>query len=349
MLAEKLKILVEHDDLSYWVDCDSSRLIKDLRSYSVVVLICDVNTRPYADKLSENIENFIVEEIPQGENSKSFSQLEKSCESLAGRVNRKSAVVAVGGGVVGDFGGFLSAILLRGLDFFLVPTSLLAMVDSSIGGKTAINLEKGKNLVGSFVTPKGLWINFESLNTLPKEHFDSGFGEMIKHALLQSPELFKKTLEVFSKGDSFEELVFESIKVKKSIVEQDFKESGLRQCLNIGHTVGHALEMHYELKRAHGLCIWEGLIIEHRMAHMMGYLEGNWLNSIESVWKSMGYESFQGDSKDLRKFLMKDKKNHSGEIRFSFCSCPGKLAWFDGKPVKGLKPETFFQLLEAAL
>ncbi len=349
MLTKELQILVEHNDLSYWVDSNSNRLIKDLQSYPRVVLICDLNTRPYADQLSENFENFIVQEIPEGEISKSFRQLEEVCESLAGNINRKTAIVAVGGGVVGDFAGFLSAILLRGLDFFLVPTSLLSMVDSSIGGKTAINLEKGKNLVGSFVTPKGLWINFESLNTLPKEHFHSGFGEMLKHALIKSPELFQKTLRTFLDGDSLEDLIFESIRVKKSIVEQDFKESGLRQCLNLGHTVGHALEMYYELKRAHGLCIWEGLIIEHRMAEMMGYLEGDWLDSLESAWKSLGYKGFQGNPKDLRNFLMKDKKNDSGEIKFSFCSYPGKLAWFNDKPVKGLKPQKFFELMEAVL
>ncbi|MEE2923956.1 MAG: 3-dehydroquinate synthase family protein [bacterium] len=349
MLPRRLQILVEHGDLSYWVDSDPSRLLEDLHSYSKLVFLCDSNTRPYADELSQNFQNIIIEEIPAGEDSKSFRQLEKSCENLVGKIDRKTSIVAVGGGVVGDFGGFLSAILLRGLDFFLVPTTLLSMVDSSIGGKTAINLKNGKNLVGSFVTPKGIWVNFKSLNTLPSEHFQSGFGEMLKHALLKSPELIEKTLQELARKDCLEELIFESIKVKKYIVEQDFKELGLRQCLNLGHTVGHALEMYYKLNRAHGLCVWEGLIIEHRIAELLGYIEGDWLDAIESAWKSLGYKSFSGDPKDLRTFLIRDKKNHSGEIKFSFCSRPGKLALFDGKPVLGMKPEKFYELLEAAL
>ena len=349
MLPAKLQILVEHDDLEYWVDSDASRLLEGLRSYSKLVFLCDSNTRIYADELSSNFHNFTIEEIPAGEDSKSFLQLEKSCENLVGKIDRRTAIVAVGGGVVGDFGGFLSAILLRGLDFFLVPTSLLSMVDSSIGGKTAINLKKGKNLVGSFVTPKGIWVNFNSLSTLPEEHFHSGFGEMLKHAVIKSPELVDKTLQGLARRDSLEELVFESIKVKKHVVEQDFRELGLRQCLNLGHTVGHALEMYYQLNRSHGLCIWEGLIIEHRMAGLLGYLETGWLEPIESAWNALSYESFNGNPKDLRTFLMKDKKNHSGEIKFSFCSYPGKLALFDGKPVLGLKPEKFFEVLENVL
>ena len=139
------------------------------------------------------------------------------------KIDRRTAIVAVGGGVVGDFGGFLSAILLRGLDFSLVPTTLLSMVDSSIGGKTAINLKKGKNLVGSFVTPKSIWVNFKSLSTLPEEHFHSGFGEMLKHAVIQSPDLLAKTLQCLTQRDFLDELVFESIQVKKSVVERDFQ------------------------------------------------------------------------------------------------------------------------------
>ena len=119
--------------------------------------------------------------------------------------------------------------------------------------------------------------------------------------------------------------------------------------MNLGHTVGHALEMYYQLNRAHGLCVWEGLIIEHRIASMLGHLEASWLKPIEEAWKALGYESFNGNPKDLRAFLLKDKKNQSGEIKFSFCSYPGKIALFDGKPVLGLKPEIFFELLEAVL
>ena len=349
MLPKKLQILVEHDDLNYCVNSDSTKFLSDLHSYPKLVFICDSNTRIYADELSSKFHNFIIEEIPVGEASKSFLQLEKTCDNLVGKIDRRTAIVAVGGGVVGDFGGFLSAILLRGLDFFLVPTTLLSMVDSSIGGKTAINLKKGKNLVGSFVTPKSIWVNFKSLSTLPEEHFHSGFGEMLKHAVIQSPDLLAKTLQCLTQRDFLDELVFESIQVKKSVVERDFKELGLRQCLNLGHTVGHALEMYYQLNRAHGLCVWEGLIIEHRMASMLGHLEASWLKPIEEAWNALGYESFNGNPKDLRAFLLKDKKNQSGEIKFSFCSYPGKIALFDGKPVLGLKPEIFFELLEAVL
>lgn len=349
MRSEQNHILVNQQGKSYRIDSVNDYLISRLQSYSSLALVCDANTKIYATEILELVPQAFIEEIPVGERSKSFQQLELSCERLSGKLHRDSAVVAVGGGVVGDFAGFLSSILLRGLDLYMVPTSLLAMVDSSIGGKTAINLRNGKNLVGSFVTPNGIWIHLESLRTLPREHYYSGFGEMVKHAILDSSDLLQKTLAGFDEYDKLIDLIFESIRIKKSIVEQDFRESGLRKCLNLGHTVGHALEMVYGFKRAHGICVLEGLLIEHRIAQKLGYLDGKWLGDVEQLWSHIGFSNFQGNPAELHPFLLKDKKNKLGTIDFSFCTQPGQLAWFDQQPIISLAAEQFFELLEGVL
>lgn len=349
MRAEQKRIFITQQLKSYWIDQSKLALIEHLQTYSRVVFVCDSNTISYAQEMMLEVPNAIIEQIPVGESSKSFMQLELSCERLAGKLDRKSAVVGVGGGVVGDFAGFLASIFLRGIDLYLVPTSLLSMVDSSIGGKTAINLKHAKNLVGSFVNPCGVWLHFESLKTLSREHYYSGFGEMIKHAILDSSQLLQRTLASLHNGKDLEDLVFESIRIKKSVVEKDFKELGLRKCLNLGHTVGHALEMAYQLDRAHGLCVFEGLLIEHRIAQVLGYIEGSWIDDLEKVWSSIGCQSFNGDPEDLFPYLMQDKKNEIGKISFSFCHQPGQLAWFDEQPVLSIEPERFIDLLRSVL
>ena len=189
-------------------------------------------------------------EIPSGESSKCFQQLERGCDFLAAeRVDRAGAVFAIGGGVTGDLGGFIAASYLRGIDFYQVPTTLLSMVDSSVGGKTGINLKAGKNLVGAFHQPQAVFADVESLQTLPAREFASGMAEVIKHGLLADRELFEilESLDppLHPGHPSLATIVRRNCGIKAGVVQADETEqaaSGGRALLNLGHTFGHAIE-----------------------------------------------------------------------------------------------------------
>jgi 3-dehydroquinate synthase len=182
--------------------------------------------------------------VPVGESSKSFVQVELLCEQMAQRwFDRHSLVIALGGGVVGDLAGYVASIYMRGVPFIQMPTSLLAMVDSSVGGKTGINLKAGKNLVGSFYQPQRVHIDLNKLKTLSPRELKQGMAEMIKHALIQDEKMLDELEKADVTSKSFLDLIKRNIAIKTSIVEQDeFETKGQRAFLNFGHTLGHAIE-----------------------------------------------------------------------------------------------------------
>ncbi len=199
--------------------------------------------------------------VPQGEGSKSFSTLESVQKKLLSLgFTRGDAVVAVGGGVVGDLSGFAASIYMRGIDFYNVPTTLLSQVDSSVGGKTAINLEGVKNVVGTFYQPKRVLIDPDVLATLDARRIACGLAEAIKMSLTCDAELF----ELFESGDAMgniERVIERSIKIKARVVEKDEREAGLRKILNFGHTIGHGIESFSGLHGLnHGECVALGMI-----------------------------------------------------------------------------------------
>ncbi len=199
--------------------------------------------KEYAKAVEEQSHEGFVYTIKQGEGSKSIATLNKVLEKmLEFGLSRKDAVVAVGGGVVGDLAGFAASIFMRGIDFYNIPTTLLSSVDSSIGGKTAINFGGVKNIVGAFYQPKKVLIDPDLLKTLPKRQITNGLAEAVKVSLTSDKELF----EIFEKGnieENLEEIIVRSLNVKKQVVEEDEKESGLRKVLNFGHTIGHGIEV----------------------------------------------------------------------------------------------------------
>jgi 3-dehydroquinate synthase len=199
--------------------------------------------------------------VEQGEVSKSLDSFEKLLQTmLTNGFSRKDCVVAVGGGVVGDLAGFAASAYMRGVDFYNIPTTLLSQIDSSIGGKTAINFGGVKNIVGAFYQPKKVLIDPELLKTLPKRQISNGLAEAVKMALTSDRELF----EIFEDKDiesTLDEIIIRSLNVKKSVVEQDEKESGLRKILNFGHTVGHGIESSKGMNELyHGECVALGMI-----------------------------------------------------------------------------------------
>lgn len=215
----------------------------------------------YAKTLANMCDKSVIYTMEMGEGSKSIDVFGKLLETmLQNGFSRKDCVVAVGGGVVGDVAGFAASVYMRGIDFYNIPTTLLSQIDSSIGGKTAINFGGVKNIVGTFYQPKKVLIDAELLKTLPPRQISNGLAEAIKMALTSDKDLF----ELLENGDidsSIDEIIIRSLNIKKNVVEQDEKETGLRRILNFGHTIGHGIESSTGIKELyHGECVALGMI-----------------------------------------------------------------------------------------
>lgn len=227
----------------------------------VLIVTDDGVPSEYAQKVSDASLNPKTVTIPQGEQSKQMDTLTLILKTLVQNdFTRSDCIVAVGGGVVGDMSGFAAAIYMRGIDFYNIPTTVLSQVDSSIGGKTAIDFMGYKNLVGAFYPPKRVIIDPETLKTLPQRQISNGLCEALKMSLTSDPELF----EIFENSDieaNIDTIIERSLLIKKSVVEQDEHESGLRKILNFGHTIAHAIESINEMEKYyHGECVAIGMI-----------------------------------------------------------------------------------------
>ena len=227
----------------------------------VLVVTDDGVPQEYASAVASQAREGFVYTVPQGEDSKSIARFGEILSQMMKRgFSRKDAVAAVGGGVVGDLAGFAASAYMRGVDFYNIPTTVLSQVDSSIGGKTAVNLDGIKNIVGEFYQPKKVLIDLDLLNTLPERQVSNGLAEAVKMSLTSDAELF----ELFEKGnitENMDEIITRSLMIKKNVVEQDEKEQGLRKILNFGHTIGHGIESFEHLNGLyHGECVALGMI-----------------------------------------------------------------------------------------
>lgn len=218
--------------------------------------------KEYSSIVKSKCKDSLILTVDQGEASKSLSTMEAVLKKMLDfGLTRSDCVIAVGGGVVGDLGGFCAASYMRGIDFYNIPTTLLSQVDSSIGGKTAVNLGSVKNIIGAFHQPKAVLIDTDVLKTLPKRHFSAGLAEAIKMALTSNEALFRFFEENTVDDSNIEKIIVESLKIKQHVVEADEKESGLRKILNFGHTFGHGIEAESALSNLyHGECIALGMI-----------------------------------------------------------------------------------------
>ena len=227
----------------------------------VLIVTDDGVPSAYADTVAEQCKSATKVVVAQGEESKGFPTFEKLCLTmLENGFTRTDAVVAVGGGVVGDLSGFAAASYMRGIDFYNVPTTLLSEVDSSIGGKTAINLGGVKNIIGAFHQPKRVLIDPEVLKTLPPRQIANGLAEVIKMAATFDADFFR-FLETEDLIENLDTVIEKSLMIKKSVVECDEKEAGLRRVLNFGHTIGHGIESYEDLHGLyHGECVALGMI-----------------------------------------------------------------------------------------
>ena len=282
-----------HVDLgknSYLINIDRATLSKFgsiAKSYlslsKVAIVTNNIVNSLYGDILKNSLQSIDVEaiviEIPDGEDHKSLQGAMKIFDALVeNRITRQSVIIALGGGVIGDLSGFVSATFMRGVPFIQIPTTLLAQVDSSIGGKTAINHPKAKNLIGAFHQPRFVFIDVEVLKTLPERELKAGLVEVIKHGMIMDSELFyyveDNLQEILSvDSQSIEQIVARSCKDKATIVEKDEKEQNLRVILNYGHTIGHGIETvtNYSVYR-HGEAISIGMAVASKIAVNMGIM-----------------------------------------------------------------------------
>ncbi len=276
--------------------------------------------------------------IPAGEKSKRLAVVEKCCDQLAAhRLERNSFIVALGGGVVGDLAGFVAATYLRGIPFVQVPTTLLAQVDSSVGGKTGVNLKAGKNLVGAFYQPRLVLCDLDTLKTLPKREYISGLAEVIKYGVIYDAILFaqlERNLPKLLQRDAatLRNVIARCCEIKADVVGQDETESGLRAILNFGHTIGHAIENSSGYgKFLHGEAIAIGQVAAAKLSHEILGLPSGDAERIEKLFVRAGLPVKIKLSPVQRKKLftaMKlDKKISAGEITFVLAEKIGKVVW----------------------
>jgi len=307
-------------------------------------IICDSNVaglfgKPLLKRLASAGMAASLFSFPAGEKSKSLAMLGK----LQGRMldkgfNRKSAVIALGGGVAGDLAGFVAATFMRGIPYIQVPTTLLAMVDSSIGGKTAINLPLGKNSCGAFHQPKAVFADVNCLKALPVSEMRNGLAEVVKYAMIADRKMFafleKNTKAILGRNISvLEKVVKRNCEIKAGIVEQDEKEGNLRKVLNYGHTVGHAIEALGNYHRfSHGQAVALGMQAEAILSHELGFLSQQAVEKQDRLLLSFGLVSGFPNFSPLKlvAVMKRDKKSSAGKIMFALPCAVGKM-----KSVKG--------------
>jgi 3-dehydroquinate synthase len=280
--------------------------------------------------------------VPPGENSKSMRMAERVGADLLGeRADRRSLLVAFGGGVVGDLGGFVASIYMRGIDCVQAPTTVLAQVDSSIGGKTAVNVRAMKNLLGTFYPPRMVVAEPAVLASLDERSFRSGFFEVAKHAILSGPGFFKelevKTSNLLPKhAGGLEETLAQAAKVKVEVVSRDEHEAGLRRVLNLGHTFAHALEEASGYKRfLHGEAVGWGILIVLRLAELLGVLEPAEGKRIARLVRQIGpLPGLRGlRVRRILELLPQDKKAVGGRIHWVIPERIGKVRISDQVPM----------------
>ena len=289
----------------------------------------------YAQRVADQCKDARIITVPQGEGSKSFKVLESVLRQMLDfHMGRGDLVIAVGGGVVGDLAGFAASIYMRGIDFINCPTSTLSMVDSSIGGKTAVDLDETKNIAGSFWQPKLVIVDPDVLATLPRRHYINGLAEALKGGILADPELFA----IFESGDidaQINEIIYRSLRFKKNIVEQDEKEKGMRKALNFGHTIGHGIEATKGIKGRRTVGLYHGECVALGMLPM---IESKALQKrVRAVYRRMGLPLRTSYNKEkVLAEMLHDKKAQGGQI--TVIKVPGLGCWrAETIPVEGLR------------
>lgn len=304
----------------------------------------------YAETLCLNKDEVLV--LPDGEKHKNFKTYIKILETASQKgLTRNDVIIAIGGGVIGDVAGFAASTYMRGIDYIQVPTTLLSMVDSSVGGKTAIDMKDAKNIVGTFYQPKAVFININFLKTLDKRQFKSGLGEILKYAFIEENCKYKQELYLFEYLTLCCDKLFEQepmtlmrvieycLNLKIAVVNEDEKESGLRKVLNFGHTVGHALEVRGKYRKyTHGEGVVQGIFFVLNWAYKVELISYSYHRLATELLNKYGFKEQKLSGAELIEIMKKDKKATSDKITF--------LIPCDKKKVKEVKfrPEEVLEM-----
>lgn len=310
------------------------------------VIVTDSNVAPlWLDKVKNNLNNAGIGTVefvfPAGEESKSVATLCELIEFMAeNKLTRSDFAVALGGGVTGDMTGLAASLYLRGIPFVQVPTSLLAAVDSSVGGKTAINLSAGKNLMGAFYQPSLVLCDTDTLSTLPEEEFANGMAEIIKYGVIFDKDLFDKVSGGDVKSD-MEDIIARCVELKRDVVAKDEFDRGERQLLNFGHTMAHSIEKCSNFEIPHGSAVAIGMVIASRAAFALGWSKEDCTDAIINANKNnnLPFEC-EYTPKDLADAALSDKKREGGTINFVMPEVMGKCV------LKKIPVETLYKIAE---
>ncbi|MDR1195312.1 MAG: 3-dehydroquinate synthase [Endomicrobium sp.] len=338
---KKLKVKLKDNSYNIIIDPNEKDFLLSFRQYvksKSVFIVTDTNVAKLYLKNLEKILNeagydcksAVIKAGETGKNLKSLSFLYD--KALACGIDRKSCAIALGGGVVGDVAGFFAATYMRGIGLVQVPTTLLAMTDSSVGGKTAVNTAGGKNIAGVFYQPKLVWINASYLSTLPARHIRNGMAEIIKYALTFDENFYAYLLDLISKGfislKDFDHMIYKSCAFKAAVVEKDEKETkGLREILNFGHTLAHALETYTEYKKfLHGEAVAAGMLFASFLSYKLNLCKKETFLKTETILKEAGFDFSLSamNAEKLAALMTRDKKAVGGKIRFVLLKDMGK-------------------------
>ncbi|MBS1175527.1 MAG: aroB [Burkholderiaceae bacterium] len=303
-----------------------------------VVIVSNTTVAPlYAEQLAQTVRELgktvHIHVLPDGEQYKDLANWQTIFDTLLSKqCDRKTTLIALGGGVIGDMAGFAAAAYMRGVPFIQCPTTLLSQVDSSVGGKTGINHPLGKNMVGAFYQPQLVLADINTLNTLPDRELSAGLAEIIKHGAIYDTEYFEfleKNIDAIRARDvaALTHTIVRSCEIKAEVVAQDERESGLRAILNFGHTFGHAIEagMGYG-NWLHGEAVGAGMVLAADLSHRLGQLTEQEVNRIRALIHAAGLptEAPRLGVKAMLEHMQLDKKNSAGSIRFVLLNGLGK-------------------------
>lgn len=324
---------------------DALRELLPARSRLFVITVAAVR-RKWASKLVSSLQAAGFEtkvlEMAEGERFKRLATVEALAEKLTRLgADRNAVVVAFGGGVAGDVGGLLASLYMRGVEFVQIPTTVLAQVDASIGGKTGVNLKAGKNLVGTFHHPRVVLIDPEILSTLPERVYRAGLYEALKCGVIGNPELFRQFEEnheqILERDPAMvERLIAESVRLKAHVVSVDEKENGFRRVLNFGHTIGHALEAETGYRSLlHGEAVAWGMVAAVWIAATVQKLDGGTAARIRGTTLRVGrLPKIDVRSRSIARRLLSDKKTQNGKVHFVLPTAIGKVEIVDDVPEK---------------
>ncbi|MBD1425310.1 3-dehydroquinate synthase [Sphingobacterium arenae] len=305
------------------------------RSYSQILVLVDRNTNdhclPILQSALSEITDYDIIEIDPGEENKNIDFCIGVWKTMLDfGADRKALMINLGGGVVTDMGGFAASTFKRGIDFIQIPTTLLSQVDASVGGKTGIDLDHIKNIVGTFTQPQAVFISGKFLETLDDRQMRSGFAEVIKHGLIYDKDLFFSVKDIELSSNNLDSIIFRSVEIKNEVITQDPTENGLRKILNFGHTIGHAVEAYSLIHDAnpllHGEAIALGMICEAYIAHKINGLSGEDLAQIETAFDNRfePYSFTEEIYSELIALMQNDKKNDGKRLGFALLSEIGK-------------------------